>query len=171
MTCPPDWVEKNLAPSWFETADFNTLVNEDNKKEFARPFVERNSDRLWKINLKYLNRTPRDVCDEMVAYPGGFIGLMQAVHRREKSLDLSSSDKFANAFKDNHLNSLGEVKSDPFLMSLNTNREQRIQQMTMNLNSALEQNAEKKFNRGYEHTTGYGNFSRYSAFLKNNHGR
>lgn len=169
LTCPPGWIEKNLAPSWFETADFATLINEDTKKQFARPFIERNRDRLWKIDLAYLHRSPREICDEMVD-DGNFIGLMEEVHKRERSLNLSTSDRFASALKDNHLNSLGEVKGDPFIASIETSRETRIQRMTQSLNSAMEQNKEKRFNRGYQHTVGFGNFSQYSAVLKSNEG-
>lgn len=166
LSCPDDWKDKLNAPSWFETADFKTLVNEDEKKNVCRAFVERNKDRLWKYNLEYLNRSPHEVCQDMVENPR-FIGLMKSYLSKERVLRLNSSEKCMMSMKDSQFNSLGEIKTDLSLNSLTTSRTAREEKMNRLFSSGLQQHGTAHF-RGYNHTPEYGNFSRYSGIMQSN---
>lgn len=156
-TCPEGWVEKNLAPNWFETVDQKTAVLEvESKTKFCREFVERNRDRMWKFDLAYLGRTPRSICDDMLDRPN-FIKNISNMHSRERALNLSSSEKLQKCLRDDHLQSLGEVTSDPYLQSFKTPREARMDSMTRILQPAMLQHG-TKYQRGYKHAPEYGNF-------------
>ena len=165
--CPNGWVEKNLEPNWFETLDQSSaLFDIEAKTMICRDFVERNQHQLWKYNLSYLGRTPRGVADELVEHPN-FVKIYETYHGRERKLKLSNSERVKASLRDDHLNSLGEVQTDPFLQSSSTPRDQRSAKMTFLLTSA---NVDGSKRRGFQFDGEYGNFSRFNGMLKKNEG-
>jgi hypothetical protein len=66
LSCPEEFIKNNGKPTWFETADFSTIQNTRVKEDNLRPFIQRNKNRLWKYDIKYLGQSPRDVCDKLV---------------------------------------------------------------------------------------------------------
>lgn len=166
LTCPDNWIKTLNAPNFFETADFKTLLDVGVKETYCREFVERNKDRLWKFNLKYLNQTPRTVCDDMVG-DSNFIGTMRNFYLKEQTLNLGASDKFAKSIKDDHLHAMGEITTDDYLASMTTSRTQREARITKLLAPRL---VRPEFRRGYLHAEEYGNFSNFSGFVISNKG-
>ena len=84
LSCPEEFRQKLQAPNFFETADFKTLLDDSQKERFCRDFIDRNKNRLWKFDLKYLGMTPRSVCDDIVENRE-FIGIMRSYYIKERS--------------------------------------------------------------------------------------
>jgi len=165
--CPDGWVQKNLEPNWFETLDQGSaLFDIEAKTMICRDFVERNRHDLWKYNLNYLGKTPRTVADELAEHPS-FVKTFQQYNDRERKLRLSNSNQLKAALRDDHLNSLGEVKTDHFLQSHDTPREARSLKMTYLLQSAQVDGSKR---RGYKFDREWGNFSTYNGNLAANKG-
>ncbi len=168
---PASFIEANLAPSWFEDMDQKkVLLDNEGKIQYCRDFVERNRDRLWKFDLAYMNRTPRDVANDLISRPG-IMDRMKKFNAQERALRLSSSEQFKASFRDEHLgNSKAIITSDPFLSSMHTAREDKIFTMTnlMTNNGGEMLQYGKRNQRGYKHTTGYGNFSNFNGMLQLN---
>lgn len=169
--CPDGWVDDNLRPNWFETLDQSTaLFDIESKTLLCRDFVERNRHQLGRFNIGYLGRTPRSVADELVEHPS-FVKTFQLYNDRERKLRLSNSDAFKSAtMKDDHLNSLGEIKQDPFLQSFDTPRDSRIAKMNHLLVSTVSSRPDSSKRRGFCFDAEYGNFSRYNGNLALNKG-
>jgi len=161
--CPPNWVETNMAANWFETVDQNSAIFDiEAKTMLCREFVTRNRNRLWKYDLAYLNRTPRDIADAITNNPC-FVKKMADYNNRERALNLSSSDRLKLSLNDDNLQ-MKFQKADPFIGSLNVSKEDKIYQMTNLLQPALLQHGIKN-QRGYKHTVGFGNFSKLNGLL------
>lgn len=163
-TCPKEWEDSLQAPNFFETADFKTLLDDKVKEKFCRDFVERNKNRLWKFDSKYINQSPRAVCGDIVD-SHEFIGLMRVYYIKEQSLNLGASDKVQTSLRyDNIESSTPEMN---FGTSLSTSRTSREARMRTLLAPACQKS---EHIRGYNHTSEYGNFSKFSALLLSNKG-
>ena len=167
-SCPQEWEDNLQAPNFFETADFKTLLDDKVKEKFCRNFIERNKNRLWKFNSKYLNQTPRTVCADIVE-DHEFIGAMRYYFIKEQTLNLGASDKVKACLKFDQQDSLGEIRSDNYLTSLTTSRQDRDARMR-SLLAPIQQQHNKEHVRGVNHTAEYGNFSKYSGILQTNKG-
>ncbi len=171
--CPDGWVEKLQEPTWFEKADFKTMLDTDKKREFARKFIERNQDRMWKYNYEFKNKTPQEVC-EMLIQDQGFVMTMMIYEKRERTLDFGTSSINVYGCLDEKKLSIPKSKrcyEDPYIMTITTSRNDRQEKM----NNLLKQSNNSSFNgdipnfkRGYAHTVEIGNFSRYNGVLKTN---
>jgi hypothetical protein len=177
---PASFVESNLTPSWFETMDQSTLLDVEGKVIYCRDFIERNRDRLWKFDLKYMGLTPQAVATDLTTQPG-LMTKMKKFANLERSMRLSSSEQFTASFRDDHLgNSKGMIERDPFISSMQTSRSAKAWQMTNLMTSPIGPGAQggagenpilqygTKNQRGYAHTTGYGNFSKFNGMLQLN---
>jgi len=168
---PDQFIEDNLAPSWFETMDQEkALLDNDTKLGFCREFLDRNRDRLWKFDLAYMNKTPRGVADSLVGQPG-LLARMKKFNAQERALKLSSSEQFKASFRDEHLgNSKSVITTDPYLSSFHTSRADKAYTMTnlMTNNHGLILQHGSRNQRGYKHTTGFGNFSNFNGMLQLN---
>jgi hypothetical protein len=65
LTCPQEWIENNSKTDLFDKSGFNVEVADSERKYFAKQFVERNQDSLWKYNTEYIGKTPRTVYKEI----------------------------------------------------------------------------------------------------------
>ena len=172
--CPEGFIEQNLAPSWFETLDqAAALLDIESKVVHCRDFVERNRDRLWKYDLDFRGLTPRSVVDKMMKEEG-LLTRMQKFNKIERAVKLSSSEQFKASFNDDKLGaSKSVIKSDPYLMSYDTPRATRNLQMTNLMTNNGGAGGDilqhgRKNQRGYKHTTGFGNFSNFNGLLQLN---
>jgi hypothetical protein len=168
-TCPDEWESKLQAPNFFETADFKTLLDDKVKEQFCRDFIERNKNRLWKFDLKYLSQTPRTVCTD-IAENHEFIGVMRKYFLKEQTLNLAASENIKKCLKNDHFNSIGEIRSDDFLQSLSTSRQDRDARMRTMLTPSAHHQLDTNHKRGFNHTAEYGNFTKLSAILLANKG-
>ena len=107
--CTQKWLDENSKLTWFEAADFRTLLDHNNKREFARDFVERNRDRMWIYDRKYLNnKDHNDIVEEMIESPS-FMMDMVRYSRTEKSLGIGqNSDKIYQTLDESKLEMLDE---------------------------------------------------------------
>lgn len=173
LICPEGWVENNLKPNWFETLDQGSaLFDIEAKTMLCREFVEKNRNQLWKYDLKYLNRTPRGVADELFDHPN-FVKKFQTYHDKERKMVLSNSNQMKAVLRDDEYNSLGEISSsqDPFLQGFNTSRNERSNKMINLLSTACSINGGASVcRRGYKHAPEYGNFSTFNGLLQANKG-
>ena len=108
--CTQKWLDENSKLTWFEAADFRTLLDHNNKREFARDFVERNRDRMWIYDRKYLNKDHNDVVEEMIESPS-FMMDMVCYSRTEKALGIGqNSDKIYQALDESKLQMIDECR-------------------------------------------------------------
>ncbi len=163
---PKEFVEKLQAPNIFETLDMSSMCDENLKLKMVRQFVERNKHRLWKFNLDYMNKSPKEVC-AMLMDDQALVGRLQTYTKRESSLNLGSSEKVTKNLSDVGYNSLGEIKSDFQLNSLTTSRETRDERRRR-LFASNEDHPTRDFVRGFRHTAEYGSFSNYNAYIQLN---
>jgi hypothetical protein len=164
--CPDSWVRKNKYPSWVEDTQQQPVLETDEKIAVTRKFIDRNKDRLWKYNTAYLYRSPREVADELVENRG-FVPLMQHYHNKEKVFKVKLSEGMQRCLND----PLKEAKplrfDDPFVMSVNTTRDQRVERR-MRLLAPHAAGIDKFNYRGYRHVPEIGTFSNYNSMLKTN---
>ena len=172
--CPEGFADANLAPNWFETLDqASALLDIESKVVHCREFVERNRDRLWKYDLRFQGMTPRTVVETMMKEEG-LLTRMQKFNKVERALKLSSSEQFKASFNDDKLGaSKSIIKTDPYLMSYETPRAQRQMQMTNLMTNNHGADGDilqhgRRNQRGYKHTTGFGNFSNFNGLLQLN---
>ena len=110
FVCTQKWLDENSKLTWFEAADFRTLLDHNNKREFARSFVERNRDRMWIYNRNYLNKDHNDVVEEMIESPS-FMMDMVCYSRTEKALGIGqNSDKIYQALDESKLEMLDDMR-------------------------------------------------------------
>jgi hypothetical protein len=166
--CPEDFIKKNTELNWFEAADFRSLLDLENKRQFARGFIERNAARMWIYDRKYLNKDHNDICEEMIQSPH-FMMDMVCFHRQEKALAIGmNSDKVYAAMDERklHVPKSKEPCSDPFGRSLTTSRDDREAKMRTLLMPASQQSLQSIYRRGYKHSSDFGNFSTWNGVLK-----
>ncbi len=171
--CPDGFVEANLAPNWFETLDqAAALLDVESKVERCREFVERNQDKMWRYDLKFTGKTPRTVVNQMMSEEG-LLTRMQKFNKIERAMKVSSSMQFQSCYNDNRTSdSKAIIKTDPYLMSYDTSRKERSMKMTNLMTNAagdgkiLQHGTRNQ--RGYRHTTGFGNFSNFNGLLQLN---
>jgi hypothetical protein len=163
LTCPTEWVDKLQRPDILDKSSFITDFEEDTKKTMCRSFVDRNRDRLWRLDSSTFQKTPRTVANEILQDPY-FVSRMTSVLNKERMYKLSNSEKTAEALTDSC-----EVRApyDPFAASLTTSRDARKEKMQTVLAPALLQYG-RKHQRGYDHAIDFGNFSKYNGVLKTN---
>lgn len=155
LTCSKEWIQQNKERPWVETVN-NTIYDDiEEKKKVVRPLIERNRDRLWQLDRKYLNQTPRTVCNDMIM-KHNFIKDMSNFYKTEVILNSNGSQQVANCIKD-----------------ANTPGRDAFCAKTINDYSNNNNNFPyhvKQFRRGFSHTIEYGNFSRYNAVLQSSKG-
>jgi hypothetical protein len=168
--CPPGFEEANMAPSWFETIDQGSaLLDHETKVKFCREFIENNRDRMWQFDLQFLNKDPVAVADMLTDNPG-LLTRMKKFNFTERKLNLSSSDQFTKAYRDDHLvQKPSRDIRDPFIPSLNTSRESKAYKMTnlMTTPGSMKQHGNDNC-RGFKHTVEIGNFSHFTGLLNLN---
>lgn len=165
LSCPKQWLETSQQAHILERSQFvsNDKLHDDAKKQLARSFVERNREQLWKYDLNYIGKTPRTVCRDLLE-SDNFVGKMSKNVNRERILKLSSSDKTMVALTDPHH---CDLVYNPHGTSLNTSRDARKERMEKLLAPALLQHGRTN-QRGFDHTVGFGNFSKYNGYVKMN---
>lgn len=175
LTCPTQWIEKHQQADILDKSAFITHIDEDSKVKMCRSFVERNRDRLWKLDSSTYKKTPRTVANEILQDPY-FVTRMAVNLNKERNYKLSNSENTAAALSssgtgrsDNGNNTTRHISitSDPFSSSLTTSRDIRKEKMGNILAPALLQYG-RKHQRGYDHAIDFGNFSKYNGVLKTN---
>lgn len=151
MTCPREWIQQNMERPWTEIVNHTIYDNVEEKKKIVRPFIERNRDRLWQLDRKYLYQTPRTVCNDMVM-KHNFIKDMSNFYKTEVILNSNGSQQVANCIKYDKCGTYDAPTS-----------------IRMNNNVPFP-NHVKQFRRGFCSIEEYGNFSRYNAVLQSNKG-
>ena len=156
LTCSKEWIEQNMERPWMETVNHTIYDDINEKKRIVRPFIERNRDRLWQLDRKYLYQTPRTVCNDMVM-KHNFIKDMSNFYKTEVILNANGSQQVANCIRDATFN--------------NNNNNNNNNTITKNIsNETSFPYHVKQYRRGFSHTIEYGNFSRYNAVLQSNKG-
>ena len=167
--CPEEFLKKNKELTWFEAADFRSLLDDENKRTFAREFIERNRDRMWVYNRKYLNQDVNDICEDMIKCPH-FMMDMVCYSRQEKALAIGmNSDKIYAAMDESKL-SVPKSKlpsKDQFASTMTTSRTAREERISKLLLPATASNHPSIHRRGYKHNADFGNFSTWNGVLKN----
>lgn len=168
--CTSDWLNKNTELTWFEAADFRSLLDHDNKRQFARQFIERNKDRMWIYNRSFINKDHSDIAEEMIESPH-FMMDMVVYNRQEKSLGIGqNSDKIYASFDETKL-SVPKAKlpsQDNFLSTITTSRQEREERIKKLLIPATANSLQSIHRRGYKHDASFGNFSLWNGVLKTN---
>mmetsp|Transcript_228 Transcript_228/g.457 ORF Transcript_228/g.457 Transcript_228/m.457 type:complete len:290 (-) Transcript_228:81-950(-) len=165
LACPEDWVRKLQAPHILDRSAFVQVIPEEEKQMLCRTFVERNRDRLWKMDSSSFNKTPRTVANEILLDPD-FVPRMNNILNKERIFKLANSEKCALALtssdREDH-----RTPYDPFGVSRSTPRDARKAKMEAILGPALLQHGHKH-QRGHDHSIDFGNFSKYNAVKKAN---
>lgn len=175
--CPESWIHKNQELTWLEKADNLSNFEHDAKRKYARDFVERNQDQLWKFNSEYRGLTPRTVCKQLVN-DNNFVPTMRRYKTKEQSLHSSSSRNMVetlqgwNNIQTTQRSQRGRdvLSTDPHIMSITTSRSDRDNQRKYLYDPSTYQNVPSNYRKGYDHAPEYGNFSRFCAVLKTNEG-
>lgn len=163
LSCPQEWVTKLQEPDVFNKFSLSKNFDENAKRQLSRNFIERNRDRLWKIDIDYLDKTPRTVGSQIMK-EDNFAGKMVKHVSRERILRLSSSDETKRALTNPYDYA---APSDPFRATCTTSRDERRYKMEQVLAPALLQHGHRH-QRGYKHAIDFGNFSQYNGVLKVN---
>ena len=169
--CTQEWLNQNTELTWFEAADFRSLLDHDNKRQFARQFVERNRDRMWIYDRKYLKKDPNDVVEEMIDSPS-FMNDMVCYDRTEKALGIGqNSDKVYAVMDETRLMipSKNLMVPDNFASTITTSRserEERIKKMLLPSTTFYRSEEGSSHRRGYNHSMDFGNFSKWNGILK-----
>lgn len=179
--CPAEWIAKSHAPAPFDAASTKFVHTSEEKVKVAREFIERNRGRLWKYDLRYMKKTPRTVCEDIVN-DDNFLGLMSRYVQKERTLNLSSSDSTIQCLtypeevqgERRHTSSLRRSHAeppppDPFAASWTTSRSAREGRVRKLFQPAMEQR-DTRHVRGFAHAPEFGTFSRYNSILKTNKG-
>jgi len=167
LTCPKEFIADLQAPRLFDKSSLeSTVPDEANKLVLCRSFIERNRDRLWKLDARrYYNKTPRTICDEIVG-DRNYMAIMVSNNLKEKMFEKSNSEKVRGVLTNTH--ECRVPPQDPFhINSLATSRDDRKAKVEKLLTPALLQHG-RQFSRGYNHDVDVGTFSKYNGFLKNN---
>ena len=90
LSCPQEFIFKQTQPALFDRASMAFDLPEDEKRQHAEEFVQRNQHQMWKFDLSYMKKTPRTIAEDLASNTN-FTGVMQKYHQREKYLTLSSS--------------------------------------------------------------------------------
>ena len=169
LSCPETWIKKNSEPSWQENSNFNEKLEEKNRINYVRKFIERNRDRMHCYDRCFIGKTPHQICDIISSSPT-YLNDMIVFHRLENRLILgTSSERVFKLMDQRHMNTPSNNVSmkNPFSASLTTSRNERDDRMTRLLMPAMLTH-EDSFRRGFNHTLEYGNFSRLNGILKAN---
>lgn len=168
MRCPEDWLRQCNDHHWITTTEHVHTLDPSHKHEVSSDLIGRNHHRLWKFDLKYLNKTPHHALSDAVdLHDSKFVTHMRGLHKKEKVLNLSGSHNVHSCFKDDHLHPVYQPAHDPFTMSYGTSREAKIFHREKLL-SHHTNNMEKKHNRGYRHLPEVNNFSTFNGILNTN---
>lgn len=163
--CPDGWVARNQQPSWLETADFRTLLDEDEKSKIARKFIERNRYNLVEFDHSYRGKSCGEVCEIMTSHPN-FLHLMRQYTSKERKLRLgTSSRQIRSVLSHEHLQPVHLPAEDPFMITINTTREARDEKISRLFRPTLQRQKSEHI-RGYAHAPEYGNFSNLCGVLK-----
>ena len=172
LRCPEEFIVRNAEGP-------KKLINEyiDNDEEIkekktkaSREFIIKNKHQIWKMDRRFFNKTPQEICHIMVNDESNFDKRMEAYKNIERIINTSSSNLIAGCLKDDHLNSLGEVTTDPYLMTaMGSSRVSRIEKMNTLLKPGLV-HPDDSFRRGFRHTADYGNFSQFVGYMNLNAG-
>lgn len=168
LTCPKEFIADLQAPVLFDKSSINSAApDEATKLLLCRSFIERNRDRLWKLDARrYYNKTPRTICDEIVSDPN-YMAIMTSNITKEKLFEKSNSEKIRGVLTNTH-DVCRAPPQDPFhINSLTTSRDDRKAKVEKLMAPALLQHG-RQFSRGYNHDVDVGTFSKYNGFLKNN---
>lgn len=168
LTCPKEFIADLQAPLLFDKSSLDSAApDEATKLLLCRSFIERNRDRLWKLDARrYYNKTPRTICDEIVSDPN-YMAIMVSNNTKEKMFEKSNSEKVRGVLTNTH-NPCRAPSHDPFhINSLTTSRDDRKAKVEKLLAPAMLQHG-RQFSRGYNHDVDVGTFSKYNGFLKNN---
>lgn len=175
LTCPQEWIENNSKTDLFDKSGFNVEVADSERKYFAKQFVERNQDSLWKYNTEYIGKTPRTVYKE-IAGDYYLHSKITQLYYKEKLLNNQSSDRLRNSLKDDHLaeNRAHPFVSDPFAATTSTSRREfrsrRAEALQSGTAAMVTEDQFVKHRRGYKHEPEYGNFTLLTGILQKNEG-
>lgn len=172
LRCPEEWIERNKYGAVPVVNEFIDTEEEAMQKKIkaSREFIQNNKHQIWKMDRRFFNKTPQEICKIMVEDESNFNQRIEAYKNIARIVNTSSSNLISACLKDDHLNSLGEVTTDPYIMStIASSRSSRIEKMTTLLKPGL-LNADNSFRRGYRHTAEYGNFSGFVGLMNMNAG-
>jgi hypothetical protein len=150
--------------SFFEKSSFVTEISDEEKDRHLRSFIERNRDRLWKFDLKFIGKSPGKVYREL-ANDYHLIDKMKSYHHKENNIKLGSSEKVTKCLKDDHLKSIKPEIFDPFKISMKPTIDM---QKNEKISRLFAPPVTSNFKRGYRHEPEFGNFSTYVHILKKN---
>lgn len=170
LQCPQEFIDRNNEGSKPIINEFIDSEEETMQKKIkaSREFILKNRHQIWKMDRRFFNKTPQEICHIMVTDDSNFNKKIEAYKNIERIINTSSSNLISGCLKDDHLNSLGEVTTDPYLMTtMGTSRVNRSEKITTLLKPAL-MHPDDSFRRGYKHTAEYGNFSQFVGYKNMN---
>jgi len=170
LRCPPEFIDRNNEGPKPIINEFIDSEEEVMQKKItaSREFILKNRHQIWKMDRRFFNKTPQEICHIMVNDDSNFNKRMEAYKNIERIINTSSSNLISGCLKDDHLNSLGEITTDPYLMStMGTSRVSRIEKMTTLLKPGLV-HPNDSHRRGYKHAPEFGNFSLFVGFRNMN---
>ena len=170
LRCPQEFIDRNNEGPKPIINDYIDSEEEVMQKKVraSREFIVKNRHQIWKMDRRFFNKTPQEICHIMVNDDSNFNKRMEAYKNIERIINTSSSNLISGCLKDDHLNSLGEVTTDPYLMStMGTSRVSRIEKMTTLLKPGLV-HPNDSYRRGFNHTAEFGNFSQFVGFRNMN---
>ena len=65
QTCPDSWFEKLNTLDILDKSSFHEPSDRE-RRDYTKKFIDRNRDILWKLDNRYLNKTPRTVYKDIV---------------------------------------------------------------------------------------------------------
>lgn len=171
LSCPKEFIDRNLNPSWEENPQYIPHVGLDLKASASQHFIENNFEYMSEFRPEYRNKSPRSLRNEIVN-SAAFCSTMRELKRKEHSVKNGTSSYYVRkslSYKGNESDNNETI--DPFIMTKNTSRESRQDKMNkLLLPHTREMSLSKTFNRGYQHDPEFKNFSAFNGHLLKNKG-
>jgi hypothetical protein len=174
LTCPQAFVHANMNPTWEENPQYRPRVDGQMRREVSQHFIENNYEYMGEYRPEYRDKTPRAIRDEMVK-DLAFCSTMRELKKKECSVKNGTSSHLIRSTirhrGHDHNNRDTGTNFDPFIQSLHSSREQRVDKMTrLFMPQTKEMSHDKTFNRGYRHDSEFKNFSAFNGHLIRNKG-
>lgn len=174
LTCPESFIHANLNPSWEENPSYLPRVGDGMRKQLSQNFIEQNYEYMSEYRPEYRNITPRAIRDKMIS-DVAFCSTMRELKKKEYSVKNGTSSFLLRSTLrqrgHDHNNCDTGTGFDPFVPSLHTSREERVNKMNkLFMPSTEKMSLDKTFNRGYQHDKEFKNFSAFNGHLLRNKG-
>lgn len=174
MTCPESFIHANLNPTWEENPEYLPRVGDKMRKQVSQNFIEHNYEYMSEYRPEYRDLTPRAIREKMMS-DFAFCSTMRELKKKECSVRNGTSSFLLRSTLrhrgNDHNNRDSGTRFDPYVPSLHTSREQRVDKMNRLFMPSTEiMSHNKTFNRGYQHDKEFKNFSAFNGHLLRNKG-